>query len=66
MMGKRPLLFRTEGGEIGCTSIEIKDEEALTILDAVALFQRLAKEFLQDKNIVWAFFGEEWVVEPHA
>ena len=64
-MGKRPLLYKNSfGGEIKCTTIEVEEEEALTLPDALAAFQRLAKEFLQDKNVAWAIFGDELVVEP--
>ena len=64
-MGKRALLFKdADTGEIECTSLEIGHEDALPLLDAVDAFQRLAKEFLQDRNVAWAMFGDEWVVEP--
>lgn len=64
-MGKRPLLFKdTETGEIECISIEVEEENALTVHDAVAAFQRLAKESLEDRKVAWAFFGDEWVLKP--
>lgn len=67
MMGKRALLFKdADTGEIECISLEIEEEDALPLLNAVDAFQRLAKEYLQDRNVVWACFGDEWVVEPEA
>lgn len=64
-MGKRPLLFKdADTGEIDCTSLEIKEEHVLTISDAAATFQRLAKGFLEGRNVAWAMFGDEWIVEP--